>query len=62
MNLDVVAGVAIVCGSALVALRWHFLDRRAARETVKVQPLVELEAKLQKIEAQVQAQAWRAKQ
>lgn len=62
MNLDAVAGVAIVCGSALVALRWHFADRRATREAVKVVPLVELEAKIQKLEAQVQAQAWRAKQ
>ena len=61
MNLDVVAGVALVCGSALVALRWHFIDRRAAREAVKVLPLVELEAKVTQLEAKIQALAWRPK-
>ena len=61
MNLDAVAGVAIVCGSALVALRWHFLDRRAAREAVKVLPLVELESKVVQLEAKIQELAWRPK-
>lgn len=55
--IEVVA--VIVSVAWLVSLRWHFADRRAAREAVKVLPLVELEAKIQKLETQVQAQAWR---
>ena len=59
--IEAVAIAALVCGSALVALRWHFLDRRAAREAVKVLPLVELEAKVTQLEAKIQAMAWRPK-
>ena len=50
---------AIVCGSALVGLRWAFADRAAAREAKKVAPLGELEARLSKVEAAQQAMAWR---
>ena len=51
--------VALVCAGWLLALRWYLADRKAEREAVKVLPLVELEANIQKLETQVQAAAWR---
>lgn len=53
--IEAVAITGIVCGTALVGLRWTFADRAAARVKKEALPLEELERKVADLSVKVQA-------